>query len=149
MDIRYDVENNVVKVEDIDLFPQSLDINFIGVCSRCNSDVFSMSYHPYENGMLVIAKCNSCDNIYGIIYDKDWNWQSEETISQFFDLKSSNDLKFLDSIDKKKLAAVFTPAEINSMYTKARGEKYTRQYLYRARKKYVDFEDLFGIKINI
>lgn len=149
MDIKYDLENNVLQVDSIDLEPQSRDHNFIGVCSHCNSDVTSMSYHSYEDGMLVAAKCNSCDTIYAIMYDGDWNWQGEEPISYFFDIKNSNDLKVLDSIDKKKLATVFTPAEASAMYAKARGEKYVRQYLYRARKKYTDFKDLFGIQIDI
>ncbi|SFM29884.1 hypothetical protein [Methanolobus profundi] len=149
MDIRYDIENNVMQIDDVDIHPHSLDTNFIGVCNNCNSDVSSISYHTYEEGMVVAGKCSLCDTIVAIMYDNEWNWQGEETISQFFDIKSSNNLKNLNSIDRKKLATVFTPAETDAMYAKARGEKYVRQYLYRARKKYADFEELFGIHINI
>lgn len=149
MDFRYDVDKNVMQVDGIDLHPMSLEDNFIGICSNCNSDVNSLSYHSYENGMIVAAKCSLCDTVFAIMYDEQWNWQGEKSISQFFDLKSSNDLKTLDSIDKKKIAIIFTPTETNAMYAKARGEKYVRQYLYRARKKYNDFEELFGIQLNI
>lgn len=149
MDIKYDVEKNVIQVDDVDIYPQNLDANFIGVCSNCNSDVSSLSYHAYEDGMIVAGKCSLCDKIFAIRYDNEWNWQGEELISQFFEIKNSNDLKVLESIDKKKLSTVFTPAETGAMYAKACGEKYVRQYLYRARKKYADFEEIFGININI
>lgn len=149
MDIRYDIEKNVMQVDSVNLEPQSIDMNFIGVCSHCDSNVVSISYHSYENGMMVAGKCNSCNKLFAIIYDKDWTWKDEELIFQFFDVENSNNLKFLDEIDNKKLKAVFTPAEINAMYAKVRGEKYVRQYLYRARKKYADFKDLFGLQINI
>lgn len=149
MDIKYDLKKNVMQVDSVNLEPQSLDMNFIGVCSHCNSNVVSISYHSYDNGTIVAAKCNLCNKLFAIVYDKDWTWQDEELISQFFDVENSNNLKFLEGIDNKKLRAVFTPAEINAMYAKVRGEKYVRQYLYRARKKYVDFKDLFGLQINI
>ncbi|WP_407356354.1 hypothetical protein [Methanolobus sp. WCC5] len=149
MAIRYDIENNVLQIDGNDLHPQSLDGNFIGLCKNCNADVNSLSYHSYAENMIVIAKCSSCKTIFAIVYDKDWNWQDEETITQFFSLKDSNDLRTLDSIDKKRLATVFTPAETTAMYAKARGEKYVRQYLYRARKKYTDFEELFDVRLNI
>lgn len=149
MDIKYDIEKNIMQVDGTDLYPQNLEENFIGVCDNCNSDVLSMSYHTYGEDTIVAGKCNSCDTIYAIQYDKNWNWQGEKAIFEFFSSKNSQNTKFLDGIDKKKLEAVFTPAEITSMYAKARGEKYVRQYLYRARKKYTDFNDLFGIRINI
>ncbi|WP_340818176.1 hypothetical protein [Methanolobus sp. WCC4] len=149
MEIRYDIEKNIIQVDSVEIDPQSLDKNFIGVCSNCNSDVSSLSYHAYEKGTIVAGKCSLCDTIFAIRYDTDWNWQGEEPITQFFDIKNCNDLKVLDGIDKKKLSTVFTPAETGAMYAKVRGEKYVRQYLYRARKKYADFEELFGININI
>ncbi len=149
MGIKYDVENNIMQIDGIDLYPENLDRNFIGVCNICNSDVSSISYHVYDNGMVVAGRCNRCDLLHAIFYDDEWNWQGEEPISQFFDIKISSNIKFLDSIDRKKLETVFTPAEATAMYAKARGEKYVRQYLYRARKKYNDFYELFGIWINI
>ncbi|WP_292470630.1 hypothetical protein [Methanolobus sp.] len=149
MEIRYDIENSVIQVDGVDLYAHTLDKNFIGVCSNCNSDVNSLSYHSYESGMIVAARCSLCDTIFAIMYDENWKWKGEETISKFFNLKSSNDLRNLEGIDRKKLSTIFTPAETTSMYAKARGEKYIRQYLYRARKKYNDFEELFGIQINI
>ncbi|MDG6244586.1 MAG: hypothetical protein QCH31_09410 [Methanolobus sp.] len=149
MVIRYDIEKNVLQIDGNDLYPQSLDENFIGLCNNCNADVASLSYHSNAENTIVVAKCGSCKTIYSIVYDKDWNWQGEEAITQFFKLKDSNDLRILDSIDKKKLATVFTPAETTAMYAKARGEKYVRQYLYRARKKYTDFKELFDVQLNI
>ncbi|SDG06249.1 hypothetical protein SAMN04488589_2089 [Methanolobus vulcani] len=149
MNIKYDVESNVMQIDDIDLYPENLDRNFIGICKSCNSDVTSISYHVHDSGMVVAGKCTSCDIIYAIFYDTEWNWQGEETILDFFNINNSSNIKFLDNIDQKKLETVFTPAETKAMYAKARGEKYVRQYLYRARKKYNDFYELFGIQINI
>jgi hypothetical protein len=149
MNIKYDMESNVMQIDDIDLYPENLDHNFIGICNSCNSDVISLSYHAHDNGMVVAGKCAACDLLYAIFYDTEWNWQGEEPIEQFFDINSSNSIKFLDNIDRKKLETVFTPAETTAMYAKASGEKYVRQYLYRARKKYDDFYELFGIHINI
>lgn len=149
MDIKYDMKLNVMQVEGTDIYPENLESNFIGVCSNCNSDVKSLSYHPFEEGMIVAGICNLCKTVFAIIYDREWNWQGEMPISDFFNSKMSNELKSLDGIDKKKLATIFTPAETDAMYAKARGEKYVRQYLYRARKKYVDFEELFGIHLDI
>ena len=149
MNIRYDVESNVMQIDDVDLHPENLDRNFIGICNSCNSDVTSLSYHAHHNGMVVAGKCVSCDSLYAIFYDTEWNWQGEEAIVEFFNINNSNNIKFLDSIDRKKLETVFTPAETTAMYSKAKGEKYVRQYLYRARKKYNDFYELFGIRIDI
>jgi hypothetical protein len=149
MDIKYDVENNVMQIDNVDLYPENLDHNFIGMCSSCNSDVTSLSYHSYDNEIIVAGKCDSCESICAIFYDDEWNWQGEETITHFFNINNSNNISFLNNIERKKLETVFTPAETTAMYAKARGEKYVRQYLYRARKKYNDFYDLFGIQINI
>ena len=49
----------------------------------------------------------------------------------------------------KQLSTIFSPAEIDAIFAKVRGEKYIRQYLYRARKKYDYFEEVFGIKIQV
>ncbi|MEZ5335256.1 MAG: hypothetical protein R2741_08480 [Methanolobus sp.] len=149
MDIKYDMESNVMQVDGIDFYPDNLESNFIGVCSSCNSDVNSLSYHSFDEGMIVAGKCTLCETVFAILYDDNWNWQGEIPISQFFNLKMSKELNTLEGIGEKKLAAVFTPAEIGALYAKARGEKYVRQYLYRARKKYMDFEDLFETRIDI
>ncbi|MBP1908543.1 hypothetical protein [Methanolobus bombayensis] len=149
MDIKYDIEKNVIQIDDVDLYPENLDRNFIGLCNSCDSDVISLSYHSYDGGMVVVGQCNSCESLYAIFYDEEWNWQGEESICDFFDLNNSNNIRLLNNIDRKKLETVFTPAETNALYAKARGEKCVRQYLYRARKKYNDFYDLFGIRINI
>ncbi len=149
MDIRYDIEKKVLQVDGVDVISTFHDENFIGVCSRCEGDVKSLSYHEFTDKFIVAGRCLSCETIFAILYDNDWNWFGEHIISQFFSINDYNDLKLLDSIDKKKIAIVFTPAETDAMYAKARGGKYVRQYLYRARKKYQDFVDLFGIQLNI
>lgn len=48
-----------------------------------------------------------------------------------------------------KLTTIFSPSEIESMMAKSLGKKYVRQYLYRARKKYEKFQDVFGITLDI
>ncbi|MDW7733262.1 MAG: hypothetical protein SCH66_12655 [Methanolobus sp.] len=167
MSYTYDPKNNILFHEKTELLLDGLEQNFIGACSKCNADVFSVSYHTYDEQTAVAARCTSCKQMYAIIYDARWNWVSEHSI----DLNGSNgapgqgasllatfgegqegfndDLKALHAIPKKKLETVFTPAEIVAMFAKAAGKKYVRQYLYRARKKYGDFHELFDIYLDI
>jgi hypothetical protein len=44
-----------------------------------------------------------------------------------------------------KLKSVFSEAEIQTLIQKSKKEKYIRQYYHRAKKKYKDFEEIFGI----
>lgn len=55
----------------------------------------------------------------------------------------------LNQIPTEQLEAVFSKAEIQALFQKANHEKYVRQYYHRAKKKYKDFEKIFGIRINI
>ena len=48
-----------------------------------------------------------------------------------------------------KLKSVFSEAEIQTLIQKSKKEKYIRQYYHRAKKKYNDFEEIFGIKLDI
>ena len=167
MSYTYDPKNNILFHKKTELSLDGLEQNFIGACSKCNADVISISYHTNGDHTTVAAKCTNCGQMYAIIYDAFWNWIGEHSI----DLRNpydapcqepnsitttgecqevlSDDFKDLQSIPTKKLLTVFTPAEIETMFAKAAGKKHVRQYLYRARKKYDDFQELFGIYLNI
>ena len=166
MSYTYDPKNNIMFHKKTELSLDGLEQNLIGACSKCNADVVSVSYHSHDDQTAVAAKCTSCEQMYAIIYDALWNWVGEH----FIEINSSHDalqdpdsitttseyqegltddLKVLEAIPKKKLQIVFTPAEIDTMFAKAAGKKHVRQYLYRARKKYNDFHELFDIYLNI
>jgi len=55
----------------------------------------------------------------------------------------------LNQIPFLKLKSVFSEAEIQTLIQKSKKEKYIRQYYHRAKKKYKDFEEIFGIKLDI
>jgi hypothetical protein len=57
--------------------------------------------------------------------------------------------KDVSKVPMNKLTTIFSPSEIEAMIAKSLGEKYVRQYLYRARKKYPKFRDVFGITLDI
>lgn len=167
MSYTYDLKNNILFHKKRKLLPDGLEQNFVGTCSKCSSDVISVSYHTYGDRTAVAARCTNCGQMYAIIYDANWNWVGEHFIDQNdADITSeknicssintrkhpedlTGDLKILNAIPKKKLETVFTPAEIDTMFAKAAGKKHVRQYLYRARKKYEDFHELFGIYLNV
>lgn len=162
----YDIDDNTLYFNSVELPLQSKEENIIGTCSNCNSDVQSVSYHSLDNKTVVAAKCVKCSTLHAILYDDLWNWLGEEcvytsmnsenndikddTCNEIFETRVDNEeLLYLRSIPSKKLNAVFSPAEIEAMFSKASEQKYVRQYLYRARKKYSDFHELFDIVINI
>lgn len=167
MSYTYDPKNNILFHEKTELPLDGLEQNLIGVCSKCNADVYSVSYHKYDGQTSVAARCTNCEQMYAIIYDAFWNWIGEHAIDpngangdsehDASSLETSggsredlnDDLKALHAIPTKKLETVFTPAEVDALFAKAAGKKYVRQYLYRARKKYGDFLELFDIYINI
>lgn len=60
-----------------------------------------------------------------------------------------NDYNGLKKIPIKMLEAVFPPKEIEALFAKAKNEKPIRQYLYRARKRYDYFEELFDIRLEL
>ncbi|WP_406661659.1 hypothetical protein V7O66_03845 [Methanolobus sp. ZRKC3] len=162
----YDIDNSTLYLDSVELPLHSQEENVIGTCSDCNSDVMSVSYHVQDEKTVVGAKCNECNTIYAIIYDDQWNWLGEEVIStgsnprhadveksvvtmSVDEPEDSPELIYLRSIPSNKLSAVFSPAEIEAIFSKASGKKYVRQYLYRARKKYQNFNDLFDTTLNI
>lgn len=138
----------------------------VGTCSDCRSPIISQSYHLIHNDSVVIGKCIKCGKLSANIYDKDWNWISEIPNTQFLEHdhelainaspgvlnnkdQDRSDIELLNSIPENKLESIFSSTEIIAMFSRARGENCTRQYLYNARKKYQKFEDVFGIKIDI
>jgi len=124
------------------LEPKSTEKNHVGFCSRCDKALESLAYHRSEDAWLVSASCEERHHVL-MKYDLNWNWVSD------LDLEVSFSQAKISDLDKEKLEAVFTPAEIRTMVACEKGEHYTRQNLYRARAKYDKFEKLFGIKINL
>lgn len=163
MDCKYDTNESVLYVNRYIIPAYKFEKNEIGSCSSCNSELSSISYHIYKNCYLVVTECISCKTLYLNIFNNSWDWQNEIPINlvndipadKTDDLNSQNnietneELEMLNNIPIKQLEAIFSPTEIEAMFAKARGNEYVRQYLYRARKKYQDFEDVFGIKLSI
>jgi hypothetical protein len=127
------------------LEPASLEKNLIGLCDRCESDLESLAYHRTESGWLVSARCKK-EHLVLMRYDLQWNWLGDQELQ--ISAKDES-ISSISSIEKEKLGAVFTPAEIRDMLAFEHGQPFTRQNLYRARAKYEKFEKLFGIKIDI
>ena len=94
-----------------------------------------------------------CGALYVNIYDSEWNWVDE---AQVFLLPVSipisnpivDDNKGLEAISMKKLEAVFSRGEIDALFARAKNETPIRQYLYRARKKYELFEEIFDLRLE-
>ena len=147
--IEYGLENNVLHINGTEVRSYRLEENDIGTCNACESNLKTLSYHSFNNYILVVSMCSSCRSFNLIIYDNDWNWIHEVLISQFLENDISDDLQILKSISQKQLQTIFSTTEITAMFNRAKGEKCVRQYLYNARKKYQAFEDVFGIKISI
>lgn len=162
----YDMSNNTLYLDSVELPLHSQEENVIGTCNNCRSVVQSVSYHSRNGENIVTAKCTNCSTFHAIIYDDQWTWLGEERVSTnpksniddaYIGLQGpvienhidNDELQYLSSISLKKLNAVFSPAEIEAMFLKASGQKYVRQYLYRARKKYSHFHELFDVVINI
>lgn len=169
---KYDSSNNYLQVENTIVPSYELTENPIGICSFCDAQIISKSYHNFDNNIAVVAYCEECAATFVNLYDKEWNWLSEQPISHFFSYQES-DLQERDTqkLERKlhkgvpqskeiyytdltmvpinKLSTIFSPSEIEAMAAKSLGEKYVRQYLYRARKKYHKFQDVFGITLDI
>lgn len=132
----------------------SLEENEIGNCSNCDSMLISLSYHSVEETIVVVTKCVSCGAFYVNIYDSDWNWVDEAPVSLLpIPISISNqiidDWKGLETIPLKKLEAVFSRGEIEALFARAKEETPIRQYLYRARKKYELFEEIFDMRLEL
>lgn len=167
MGYEYDLSNNVLYINKNYVQAYDIEENEIGICGACGAHLLSISYHLF-NDLIIVAKCSSCNLIFANIYDQDWVWLDEIVISHFLPENTQNrnagcdnilqtdgesdisaGLKLLKSIPMKQLQTIFSPAEINAMFLRTKGDEYIRQYLYNARKKYGAFEDVFGITINI
>lgn len=170
--LKYDSFNNYLQV-DYTLVP-SYDMTEkpIGLCSLCDAQIISKSYHDLGDNIAVVAFCDECGASFVNFYDKSWNWISEQPLSHFFTYQEYNVieknhnkrnlvrekekpalkesyLKDLANIPLNKLNTIFSPAEIEAMKAKSHGKKYVRQYLYRARKKYKKFYEVFDIILDI
>ncbi|ADI73957.1 conserved hypothetical protein [Methanohalobium evestigatum Z-7303] len=167
MESKYHIETGTLYINGYITPAYKFEKNEIGTCSTCNFEMVSISYHIYKNCYLVVTECVSCKKLYLNIFNNKWDWQNEiplkmlnsKSLKQSEDVKSQknntndidgyNELEMLNNIPVKQMRTIFSPTEIEAMFAKARGEEYTRQYLYRARKKYQDFEDVFGIRLTI
>lgn len=127
------------------LEPVSREMNRVGLCDRCESDLESLAYHRTESGWMVSARCKK-DHFVLMRYDLQWNWLGDQELQISAKEKGTSSIS---SVEREKLEAVFTSAEIRDMLACESGQPFTRQNLYRARAKYEKFEKLFGIKINI
>ncbi|MDO9517542.1 MAG: hypothetical protein Q7J10_05765 [Methanosarcinaceae archaeon] len=142
-----------------------IETNEMGVCSACGASLLSISYHSFDDKLIIVDTCPGCNSIYAHVYNTDWTWLDEIVISHFFSennqggdggsgiikerVGASVSFQLLNSIPMKQLQTIFSPAEINAMFARAKGDECIRQYLYNARKKYGTFDDVFGITINV
>jgi transcription elongation factor Elf1 len=165
MPYTYDLLNNTLKADEAELPLDNLEQNLIGTCSKCNADVVSISYHLQDDKIVVAARCSACGCMYAILYNKYWIWLEEHSLQETAssscqgpsapnalgeeNAQPSEELLALQAIPFKKLETVFTQAEIKTLFAKASGKKYVRQYLYRARKKYPELREIFDIYLNI
>ena len=124
------------------LEPVSREKNMVGLCSRCEADLYSIAYHNTDDRWLVSAGCNN-GHLFLLQYDRQWRWLQDG------DLEMKKEVVRICDIAREKLEAVFTAAEIRDLAACQEGQPYTRQNLYRARAKYEKFERLFGIKIDL
>lgn len=139
---RLELPGSVLYADGKSLEPRSIEKNHVGFCSICEKALDSLAYHISEGAWLVSASCEDKHTVL-MKFDLDWNWISD------MDLEVSASFSRISDLDREKLEAVFTQAEIRTMEACERGEHYTRQNLYRARAKYDRFEKLFGIRINL
>jgi hypothetical protein len=142
------------KYEESRIHAYSLEKNEIGNCSNCDAIIMSISYHSVGDTIVVVTKCASCGALYANIYDSGWNWKDETPVSLLpIPIPISNqiidDWKGLEAIPMKKLEAIFSKGEIEALFARAKDETPIRQYLYRARKKYKLFEEIFDIELAL
>jgi hypothetical protein len=154
MEHNYDLKTNNLCIEESRIPAYSLEKNEIGNCSNCDAILISLSYHSVGETIVVVTKCGSCGAFYVNIYDVGWNWIDEAPVSLLpISIPISNQIieddKGLGKISMKKLEAVFSRGEIEALFAKAKNENPIRQYLYRARKKYELFEEIFDLKLEL
>jgi hypothetical protein len=154
MEYNYDLKGNNLYIGENRIHAYSLEENEIGNCTNCDSILMSLSYHAAGERNVVVTKCISCGKFYANIYDSGWNWLDEISVSLLpIPIHISNqiiyDWKGLEAIPMKKLEAVFSRGEIEALFARAKDETPIRQYLYRARKKYKLFEEIFDIELEL
>lgn len=153
MEYNYDLKNNNLYAEESQMPAYSLEKNEIGNCSNCDAILISLSYHSLKKTIIVVTKCAMCGALYVNIYDSEWNWVDEAPVFLLpVSIPISNpivdDNKGLEAISMKKLEAVFSRGEIDALFARAKNETPIRQYLYRARKKYELFEEIFDLRLE-
>jgi hypothetical protein len=154
MEHDYDLKTSNLYIEENRIPAYSLEKNEIGNCSNCDAILISLSYHSVGETIEVVTKCASCGAFYVNIYDSGWNWMGEAPVFLLpIPIPISNqiidDHKGLERISMKKLEAVFSRGEIEALFAKAKNETPIRQYLYRARKKYELFEEIFDLRLEL
>lgn len=154
MEYSYDLKGNNLYIGENQINAYSLEENEIGNCTICDSILMSLSYHMAGERNVVVTKCISCGAFYANIYDSEWNWVDEVQVSLLpipipISSQRIDDWKGLESIPIKKLEAVFSKGEIEALFARAKDETPIRQYLYRARKKYKLFEEIFDLELAL
>ncbi len=154
MKYSYDLKENNLYIEDNQLPAYSLEENEIGNCSNCDSILMSLSYHSAGKTIAVVTKCISCGSFYVNIYDSGWNWVDEAPVFLLpipisISSQTIDNWVGLEKIPLKKLEVIFSRGEIEALFARAKDETPVRQYLYRARKKYELFEEIFDIKLEL
>jgi len=154
MEYSYDLKGNYLYIGENRVPAYSLEENEIGNCTSCDSILMSLSYHAAGEKTVIVTKCTSCGTFYANVYDSAWNWIDEVQVSLLpIPIPISNqivdDWEGLEAIPMKKLEAVFSRGEIEALFARAKEETPIRQYLYRARKKYKLFEEIFDVKLAL
>ena len=154
MDYRYDLTDNNLCVGESRIPAYDLEENEIGNCSNCSSILVSLSYHSVSETNVVVTRCVSCRAFYANIYDLEWSWVDEIPLSLLpipitISNKVINESKELEKLPLIKLQAVFSRGELEALFARTRNETPIRQYLYRARKKYKLFEEIFEIRLEL
>ncbi|AKB32677.1 hypothetical protein MSSIH_1987 [Methanosarcina siciliae HI350] len=154
MEYKYDLNEKTLYIDENRIPAYSLEKNEIGNCTSCDSILVSLSYHALGETIAVITKCTSCGAFYANIYDSDWNWMDEVLITLLpIPIPISNPVvdswEELKAVPIKKLEAVFSKGEIEALFARAKDKTPVRQYLYRARKKYELFEEIFDLRLEL
>jgi hypothetical protein len=149
----YDLKANILYNDGQQVPAYSFDKNEMGNCSNCDGILISLSYHSVEDTSIVVTRCSSCGSFFANEYDSQWNWINETPVSLLpVRILISNpiidDIEGLEKIPRTKLEAVFSRGEIEAIFASARNETPIRQYLYRARRKYALFEEVFDLRLE-